>query len=313
MTGSGNEGECGRVRELVVWLPAGTLGAEEQAEVQKHVAVCPACADLLKFASTLKTTLREQYASHPEPETLVRFAGARADMDPDTRARLERHLAGCPQCKEEVAMLEVVDRDDSAEASRAEGIGPARVGLRGEVSWLGSFWNLLRGSILKPVPAAVYLVLAAVGIGLYVAGPARQSDRISTHGEAGFGVLSGPSGISGSVGGVVILSDQTARMRQPGWQAGEPAEIDAATARFLLLELTGLEAPPAANDRYTVELTRDPSETPIATASVLGVDFSDNYTICLSLATGGLRSGPYSVRVLDQTGGVVFQSSIVAE
>ncbi len=312
MSGYGSDDRCGRIRELVVWLPSGTLDEAERAEAEKHVAGCPACADLLKFASTLKGALRKQASPHPDADALVRFAEDRARMDPRARSRVENHLSACPDCRKEVAMLEAVDKDVSEAVSPVQLMERARGGPTGLVSGLRLFWDSLRGSILRPVPAAVYLVLAAVGIGLYIARPAMEPGVIPGPRESDIGDVSGLSGVSGMLGGIVILPDQTGRMREPGVVPAEVAEIDAGRTQFLLLELIGLQSPPAAEDLYTAQVLADASAEPVFTASVMGREFRDNYTLCLSLGEGGLLPGAYTVRVVAPDGKPVFRSSILA-
>jgi hypothetical protein len=311
LTGSGSDDQCKRVQELLVWMPAGALEKAERADVERHAAECPACADLLKFASTLRECLLEEYSPHPSAEALVTFAEAGAVMEPQVRSRIEEHLAACPDCRDEVTMLGVVDQDASDVVSSAGVTGYAQGLSRGLPFRLRLLWASLRRGMLRPVPAAFYLVLAAVGIGLYLAGPARQAGRIPSLGESGIGVLSTPSGAAGRVGGIVILADQTSRLRRPGERETEAAGIDAGGVQFLLLELTGLRSPPAAEDRYSVEFLKEGSLTPVIAASVVGRQFSDNYTLCLSLEPGALTSGAYTVRVVSPDGHPVFRSSII--
>lgn len=302
--------ECERIGEMAVWLPSGTLEPSERAEVERHVARCPACAELLEFASKVKDTLIMQVSPHPDPDALVCFAEARAKMDSDVRREIENHLAMCPDCREEVAMLEAVDRESAGEVPRAMVARRGRADRRGAASGFRRFWEKLRASVLRPVPAAVYLVLAVVALGLYLTGPSREGGIAIDGG--GRGGVEGSSGISGTLGGTVILPDETSRLREPGARPPEPTEVEAGRAQFILLELVGLKSAPAENDIYTVEVIEDRSGGTVLTAPVAGREFRDNYTLCLFLGEGGMAPGLYTVRVIAPGGDTVFRSSMVA-
>lgn len=83
--------------------------------------------------------------------------------------------------------------------------------------------------------------------------------------------------------------------------------------RFLLLELTGLESPPAENDPFSVEIYREGAGKPSFSSLVRGKEFRDNYTIGLYLADGFLDPGRYRVLVIKGEGTPVFKSSMQVE
>ena len=310
MTRSQEADKCRRIQELLVWFPSGTLDEAETAEVEAHVAGCAECSGLLEFADELKTGLRARYSAHPDADDLVCFAENKAGMDPVIRSRIETHLSLCPACREELAILEAVDRGGVERADSTETAGVSRSEPAASTPVLGRLWSLLRGSILRPIPAAVYLILVALGIGLYTGGPLRRWAAVSGPGKGEVGMLQGADGVSGMLSGVVVLPDETGRVREPGAEVSGGAEIDVGKAQFLLLELIGLESPPQDDDRYTLELIEAGSPDPVLEAHVMGRDFRETYTLCLSITEGGLAPGTYTVSVIDPDGNPVFRSTV---
>lgn len=303
---------CERMRELIAWYPGRALAEEERSRVEKHVANCPACADLLEFASAFKGMLQAEHSTHPDPEALVSYVESRAAMDPEQCSTVERHLAVCPQCREEAAMLTAVEESYSTEKAAAS--SPYTGGVPPDPkSRIGGFLRGLRGGVLKPVPAAVYLTAAVLAVGMLLFRPDGWMAGLTGREAGQIRLAPDVDAVSGSLGGVVILPDETDRMRRPGREDRAPTRVDAGRAQFLLLELTGLEAVPSAEDRYTVELSREGSPEPVFQSSILGRAFRDNYSLCLQLGEGGLRPGSYIVTVVGPSGNPVFRSSIIAE
>jgi hypothetical protein len=163
------------------------------------------------------------------------------------------------------------------------------------------------------VPAAVYLVVAVVAIGLLLGQPGGLLDHGAPRSDRGLGVASDPGAVPGTIGGIVILADEMGRVRQSGRGEARVALIEADQSQFLLLELTGLEAPPADDDRYTVSLLPENSTEPVLETVVRGEIFSETYTLCLSMKAGALAPGRYTVTVADPEGTIVYRSSINAE
>ncbi len=308
---SHNTSACDEVRELIAWFPGRTLDENERRRVDEHVTECQACADLLRFVSGFSEIVREQYTPHPEAGSLVAFVEERTSLDSRERSEIEKHLAACAACREQVAMLEAVDRSideyDSREPAQTQPVPETPVTRR---SRLRDFWDSLRGGILRPVPAAIYLILAVCTIGLLLLqsgglkdrGIDRRTGEIDLHPGTGAGTL----------GGIVILPDETGHVRQPGREETGGVRIDAGRAQFLLLELTGLEAPPADDDRYTVHLVQRNSTEPVFESVVRGEVFIETYTLCLSLESGALAPGRYIVTVTGPGGTIVYRSSIDA-
>jgi hypothetical protein len=130
-------------------------------------------------------------------------------------------------------------------------------------------------------------------------------------GETGLRSVAGS--IPAALSGVVLVPDETYRARRPGQETLARVRIKADDTQVLLLELTGLEAPPANNQMYTIQLLREGTSEPNLVAEIMGSEFQDNYTICLFLAAGALEAGEYAVTVLDPDGTPVFRSTIFLE
>lgn len=300
-----NKNTCETVRELIAWYPGGTLGESERACVDEHTAVCPACADLLRFAAGFKDRLDAVYSRHPAAEALVRFVEDRSSMDPHEAYVIEQHLGICRECRDEASMLEAVDRSLAEEAATTAG----RPETAPPTSPLRTLWDALKGGLLRPAPAAVYLVVAVVALGVLLLRPAGPIERGA--GRTGVDVHTGS--VPGTLGGVVILADETDRVRGEAGRDFTAARIDAAAPQFLLLELIGLEAPPADDVSYSVALRREGSDEPAFHTTARGALFSDNYTLCLSLEAGALMPGRYIVEVIDPAGTALFRSSVIVE
>ena len=175
---SKNENICGEIQELITWYPGGTLDEEESGRVEKHTAECPTCHDLMRFASEFKEVLQEQYSPHPAADALVCFAESRAALDPKQRSIIERHLAGCKECQEQVSILEEVERTYSEEqAADASAHYPREIPV-GATSGPRGLWESLKASILRPVPAAVYLAVAVLAVGLLLLRPDWQPSGV---------------------------------------------------------------------------------------------------------------------------------------
>jgi hypothetical protein len=99
-------------------------------------------------------------------------------------------------------------------------------------------------------------------------------------------------------------------MRGAGVPDAGMAEISAARDQMLLIELTALDAPPAADDRYLVELTPAGEEgAPVAWRDdVRGASFADSYALGLVIGGGTLAPGTYQVSVRDPGGRIVYRS-----
>lgn len=284
----GEDRRCDETRELIAWYPTRALDPLERRTVEEHAAGCAECTELLRFVSDVKATLLKKSADHPEAEALVCYVEDKDSLGLEERSAVREHLEVCPQCAEQAAILEEVEKTVSVRPG-ARAPSDARVGVPG-IRWRDSL-RAVFGGLLKPVPAAVYLVVAVAVTGLLVFRP-------------------GPGSDTGVADGVVILPDETDRVRDAGAAEIATTTISAGESQFLLLELTGLEAPPTPNAIYTVEIVEEESGATAFGTSVEGRSFADNYTIYLRLPGGTLPRGMYSVEVLAPDRSVVYRSRL---
>ncbi len=292
------DNECRAVQELLVWLPTGSLISEEKQRVERHAESCASCTELLGFASDFKAILVEEFPAHPDAAALVDFTENRVAMDSAVRSGIEGHLEVCRECRDEVEMLETVDRTAPAEdvaAPRSRQLSHKPVGASDEGR---RWWDVFAGAMLRPAAAAVYLVIAVVAVALLMT---TRPDRVVLDRDAG-----------GVLGGVTIVSDQSGAVR--GVESSfEPATLESGKAQFLLLELTGLDAPPMPKDMYTVRIENLHVDGSVWQMSVAGRAFSANYTLCLFLEPGSLEPGEYDVDVVAVGGEGVFHSTLFVE
>lgn len=105
---------CSTVTELLPWVLNGTLDAEERRQVEDHLAACESCREELRQTRVAGAV----YGAHPPPQALVDHAAGRPPAEIPAEL-LSRHLATCPTCIEEVALL----RQSHALAASEEEIG----------------------------------------------------------------------------------------------------------------------------------------------------------------------------------------------
>jgi anti-sigma factor RsiW len=296
--------DCASVRELIAWYPAGDLSESERRRVDDHVKACASCADLLHMAAELRTEL---VAWHPAPELLVQFVERREGLHSDERGRIATHLAACPECAAEVRILESLQRP--ADLRECWGFGMI---LRHFGTILQHFWATLTDSVLRPVPAAVYLAAAVAALILLLVPP--QWHTVS-RGVRAVPAGSAPTGLArraGSpvpearLGSVVLLSDEAVAVRGPEVARDEVAVLDADGPPFLLLEFADLAQPPRADEHYRVELLPEDSGEVVWQATVRGESFRENYTLCLLFADDVLGAGGYRLLIRDPAGEVIF-------
>jgi hypothetical protein len=196
-------------------------------------------------------------------------------------------------------MLEAVDQSEPAEdtaksSSRRLSHHPADV-----VGQSRRWWDIFAGGMLRPAAAALYLAIAVVAVGLLFFRPER-------------GGLSGAGVTEGVLDGVTILSDESGVVRG-GDVRNIITTIRSEGQRFLLLELTGLDAPPKPDDVYTVQIAGRGAADSVLSRTVTGAAFSENFTLCLFLEHDSLEPGEYVVDVIAPDGNRVFRSSLTVE
>jgi anti-sigma factor RsiW len=293
-TGNPDPTACATVRELVAWYPTGTLDADERRLVESHVSACAACAELLDLSMRLERSIATDASLHPEPESLTAYAEDRGSLPLAAQERIESHLESCPTCRQECQMLAVVEDETGGavggSASRDGRVRASRSGSAGTSGTLRRFWNMLQGSILRPVPAAVYLA-AAVGLLLVVLVPSVRRDR-SPIGEAPDRVTTVPA-----VGSVLLLHDHSSYVRGATAEAVPLPVLRRDRESVLMLEFTNLTQPPAADATYDVTLSDAETGAAVWEVGVRGALFADNYTLALTVDTAALPAGRYAVEV----------------
>lgn len=286
--------KCRICEELAVWYPTGSLTADEKCLVEEHVAECDSCRNLLHFVREFSEDVAEAFSPHPGADMLVLFAEDRDALSPEERKRVETHIASCRECRAEIGMLEIVEIDAGSEGDRAVSRGSGAGRIKGKKGAGSSWWEIFSRVVLSPAAAAAYIVMILVAAGLLLSRPDPPRDK------------------EGVLGGVSILPDQTDAFRGESQGPGGTT-IKADRPEFLLLELTGFDGDPAHGDRYEVRITADGSPNPVFLQSITGSEFSDDYTICIYLASGTIARGEYVVEVLDPEGQGIFRSLLTVE
>lgn len=77
------------------------LDPSTAAAVDAHLAECPSCRGWLEAYRFLS---EQRTAAHPDAAELTALATRPDSLDPETRARLERHVSRCPECAAHAAL-----------------------------------------------------------------------------------------------------------------------------------------------------------------------------------------------------------------
>lgn len=288
---------CGEFRELVPWLPTGTLSEEEKSRLERHLDACPDCSALMRFVSNLREGLLSEAAAHPTPEEITDFADRNQSISVEARGRIEKHLESCSACRQEVEVLRQVGETDQTLESPGNSM-PEESRLSNSLSSvLRMIWRRLAETVFRPAPALAYAAIATVALALLVS---RSPDRTEI-----------PEG--SWVGGVVLVSDQSGTFRGTR-ETEEPAVlIESSRRQLLLLELTTLTSPPSVGESYSVTILRRETGSTVWTQHVLGETFAENYTLAVSLEKGELMPGDYTLKVEGPFGAIVFVSELAVK
>jgi len=234
---------CDTIAPLLPWHANGTLGADERAAVVEHLAGCADCralsAPATAFRALAERVPRGRLLDHVQAQLLVEFVEAPETLGDEPRAWVAGHLAACDICGEAAEIL----RDMGAlPAAVLEGASPGRAAAAESVrdggprSALARLWDRLSISVLRPLPALVYLVVALLALpGLrrtFAPEPPPQTPPVETPSDPGPAATAPP---------VVLSPPQRIRaaieMRGGGQAAPGPALIRVAPGRPLLLEI----------------------------------------------------------------------------
>lgn len=94
-------------------------GAEAFADFRDHYPRCRECAAEVRAWTELHERLAAGGAAHPDPATWVRYHEAPGELAQAQRVALDRHLEGCPVCRDELAALASFSPASLAAATRA--------------------------------------------------------------------------------------------------------------------------------------------------------------------------------------------------
>jgi hypothetical protein len=122
---------CQRTQEIDLLEFLANPRAGEFDAFRKHYPVCPECASEVR----VWTELHQQLAAsepHPAPDVLLRFEDDPAGLPPERRSAIERHVASCVPCRDELRALRAFD--PSAALAPAAGLAGSR--LAAAVTWL---------------------------------------------------------------------------------------------------------------------------------------------------------------------------------
>ncbi len=294
------ESRCAEIREILTW--GEDVTEPDRARIADHLAGCPECAEHGRFVASMREEMARQRAAHPDPDILVRFAEGDRDLEPARREAIEAHILVCSACAGEVEILDAVDREFRAGIAGSARVARGRDASSGFGAMLRRIGETLAASILRPVPAAIYLATAVVAMAVIL------SDRGAIERPAAPPEVIAPARTI--VGGVVLLSDLGATGRGDGTDSPIPGLL-AGRTHILLLEFTTLTAPPDPGAAFDVALIPDGGGPAVWQERVRGSEFRENYTLGVVLEARGILPGRYSIEVVPAGAGEAIFRSIV--
>jgi hypothetical protein len=132
-------------------------GEASDADFAAHAATCADCAAEVRVWTELDALLRAGAPAadgdHPEPETLAAFVDAPTTLAAASREAVERHLASCRVCADEVGTLRRFDPTRLAmpAADVATPIARTSRGALARVLWHPAFAYALVAALLVPL------------------------------------------------------------------------------------------------------------------------------------------------------------------
>ncbi len=139
---------------LIPFYAAGTLGPEQAAEVERRLEHSPEARELFDLARAAVARGEDIEQQPVHPLLLTEYAEDPGALDPATRRHVETLLARSPLSRQALGCLEqtlAAERGDASEAA---------VSASAPTRWPARLWEILRGSVLHPLPALAYLLLA---------------------------------------------------------------------------------------------------------------------------------------------------------
>lgn len=319
---------CDGIAPLVPWHVNGTLAADERAAVAEHVAGCADCRALTAPATAFRARAKHvppaSLLDHVQAQLLVEFVETPDVLDDEPRAWVAAHLAVCDVCRGAAVIL----REMSAlpAAVLAEGATADSVRDNGPRSPFARLWDRLSMSVLRPLPALAYLVVALLALpGLrrtFAPAAPHQAPPVEVPSGAG----AGPAGGAGHVAPappVVLPPPQRVgaglEMRGGETATPGPALVRVTPGRPLFLEIDpdldrdDWQEPDAA---FTLELRIDGA--PILTFPCGADDFDPHGRLRVVVPADLVRPGAAGTIVLRQRrpgqardGEVLFEHALV--
>ncbi|MEI7644419.1 MAG: hypothetical protein WCJ55_09075 [Chloroflexales bacterium] len=106
----GRDEGCVAAPELSGAVVIAAADGEIDEPTRAHLRACPHCAARVRQMRQLQTRLRRQLYRIFCPTTDLLVDYCQGLLDPYQRAPITHHLAMCPCCAEEVALMESVER-----------------------------------------------------------------------------------------------------------------------------------------------------------------------------------------------------------
>lgn len=85
------------------------VDGEIDAQIQAHLEICPSCAAQVRKMRTFQRRLHLRLYRLFCPTTDVLVDYCQGLLDPYQRAQITHHIALCPHCASEVALMEALD------------------------------------------------------------------------------------------------------------------------------------------------------------------------------------------------------------
>jgi anti-sigma factor RsiW len=112
--------DCERIAEILPWYLSDTLAPDAKQQTRAHLAQCPRCRR--EFQETVEAAAI--YEQHPPEEALVDYAFDQPGVT-HQRTLIERHLATCSACAEELKLVQESRRLSEKEVATVTVLRPA--------------------------------------------------------------------------------------------------------------------------------------------------------------------------------------------